>query len=61
MITEEELGGRLKAAREQLELTQEQVAAQLDLSRGALAQNELGMRAPNSLRQIPSLRITASV
>lgn len=50
MITEAELGRRLKAAREQLDLTQEQVAAQLQLSRGALAQVELGMRAPNSLQ-----------
>jgi Zn-dependent peptidase ImmA (M78 family)/DNA-binding XRE family transcriptional regulator len=50
MISEAELGRRLKAAREQLGLTQEQVAAQLGLSRGALAQIELGMRAPNSLQ-----------
>lgn len=50
MITEAELGRRLKAARERLELTQEQVAAELGLSRGALAQVELGMRAPNSLQ-----------
>jgi len=50
MISEAELGKRLKAAREQLDLTQAQVAAQLGLSRGALAQIELGMRAPNSLQ-----------
>ncbi len=50
MIDEAELGRRLKAAREQLDLTQEQVAAELGLSRGALAQIELGMRAPNSLQ-----------
>lgn len=50
MITQAELGRRLKAARQQRELTQEQAAAQLGLSRGALAQIELGMRAPNSLQ-----------
>jgi Zn-dependent peptidase ImmA (M78 family)/DNA-binding XRE family transcriptional regulator len=50
MISEAELGRRLKAAREQLDLTQEQVAAELGLSRGALAQVEIGMRAPNSLQ-----------
>jgi Zn-dependent peptidase ImmA (M78 family)/transcriptional regulator with XRE-family HTH domain len=50
VISEAELGRRLKAAREQLDLTQEQVAAELGLSRGALAQIELGMRAPNSLQ-----------
>lgn len=50
MITEAELGSRLKAAREQLGLTQDHVAAQLEFSRGALAQIELGMRAPNSLQ-----------
>lgn len=52
MITETELGRRLKAAREQLGLTQEQVATQLGLSRGAVAQVELGMRAPNSLQLV---------
>jgi transcriptional regulator with XRE-family HTH domain len=50
MIDEAELGRRLRAAREQLDLTQEQVAVELGLSRGALAQLELGMRAPNSLQ-----------
>jgi transcriptional regulator with XRE-family HTH domain len=50
MISEAELGMRLKAAREQLDLTQAQVAAELGLSRGALAQIEMGMRAPNSLQ-----------
>jgi Zn-dependent peptidase ImmA (M78 family)/DNA-binding XRE family transcriptional regulator len=50
MINETELGRRLKAAREQLGLTQAQAAAQLGLSRAALAQIELGMRAPNSLQ-----------
>jgi len=50
MIDATELGSRLKNARERLGLTQEQVAGQLGLSRGALAQVELGMRAPNSLQ-----------
>lgn len=50
MISEAELGRRLKAAREQLDLTQAQVAAELGLSRGALAQIEIGLRAPNSLQ-----------
>ncbi len=50
MITEVELGGRLKSLREDLGLTQAEVAAELGLSRGALAQIELGQRAPNSMQ-----------
>ncbi len=50
MIDKEELGRRLRAARDQVGLTQEQVAHQLGLSRGALAQIEIGMRAPNSIQ-----------
>lgn len=51
-ITKEELGHRLKAARENVGLTQEQVAAALVLSRGAIAQLEGGMRFPNSLQLV---------
>jgi Zn-dependent peptidase ImmA (M78 family)/transcriptional regulator with XRE-family HTH domain len=47
-ITKEELGQRLKAARENVGLTQEAVAQALGLSRGAIAQLEGGMRFPNS-------------
>jgi Zn-dependent peptidase ImmA (M78 family)/DNA-binding XRE family transcriptional regulator len=50
MVTKGELGMRLKALREELGLTQAQVADGLSLSRGALAQIELGQRAPNSLQ-----------
>jgi len=49
-ITKEELGRRLKIARENAGLTQEEVAQELGLSRGALAQLEGGMRPPNSLQ-----------
>ncbi|MDD4933518.1 MAG: XRE family transcriptional regulator [Methylacidiphilaceae bacterium] len=48
-ITQQELGRRLKAAREALGLTQDNVAASLDLSRSAVAQMELGNRAVSSL------------
>lgn len=50
MIEKQELGRRLRAARDQVGMTQEQVARQLGLSRGALGQIEIGMRAPNSLQ-----------
>lgn len=49
-VTKEELGRRLKAARENVGLTQEQVAEALGLSRGAIAQLEAGLRFPNSLQ-----------
>ena len=48
-ITQQELGRRLKAAREAIGLTQDDVAARLDLSRSAVAQMELGNRAVSSL------------
>ena len=51
-ITKEELGRRLKAARENVGLTQEQVAEALGLSRGAIAQLEGGLRFPNSLQLV---------
>jgi Zn-dependent peptidase ImmA (M78 family)/transcriptional regulator with XRE-family HTH domain len=48
-IGKEELAHRLKQAREAVGLTQKDVATQLGLSRGALAQFESGAKAPNSL------------
>lgn len=48
-IGREELGRRLKQMREATGLSQEDVAAQLGLSRGALGQFEAGIKAPNSL------------
>ncbi len=47
-----ELGRRLKKAREAAGLTQEDVADQLGISRGALAQFEAGAKAPNSLHLV---------
>jgi len=49
MIAKEELGRRLKVARENAGFTQEEVAQRLEITRGALAQIEGGIRAPNSL------------
>lgn len=49
-ITKEELGRRLRIARENAGLIQEEVAQELGLSRSALAQLEGGMRPPNSLQ-----------
>ena len=51
-IGKEELGRRLKLAREAVGLTQEDVATQLGISRGALAQFEAGAKAPNSLHLV---------
>ncbi|MFQ5852293.1 MAG: helix-turn-helix domain-containing protein [Candidatus Binatia bacterium] len=48
-ISKEELGHRLKLAREAVGLTQEDGAAQIGLSRAALAQFEVGIKAPSSL------------
>jgi Zn-dependent peptidase ImmA (M78 family)/transcriptional regulator with XRE-family HTH domain len=48
-ITQQELGRRLRAVREALRLTQDDVAAHLELSRSAIAQMELGNRAVSSL------------
>jgi Zn-dependent peptidase ImmA (M78 family)/transcriptional regulator with XRE-family HTH domain len=45
-----ELGRRLRAAREQVGLKQEDAARALSLSRAAVAQLELGDRSPNSLQ-----------
>jgi Zn-dependent peptidase ImmA (M78 family)/DNA-binding XRE family transcriptional regulator len=49
-IMKEELGRRLKIARENTRFTQEEVAQALGISRGALAQLEGGIRPPNSLQ-----------
>lgn len=51
-LDKEELGRRLKQAREAVGLTQEDVAARLGISRGALAQFEAGAKAPNSLHLV---------
>lgn len=51
-LEKEELGRRLKKAREAGGLTQEDVAAQVGISRGALAQFEGGAKAPNSLHLV---------
>ncbi len=48
-ISKEELGRRLKLAREGSGLTQQDAAEEIALSRGALAQFEAGMKAPSSL------------
>jgi len=51
-LDREELGRRLKKAREAARLSQEDVADQLGISRGALAQFEAGAKAPNSLHLV---------
>jgi Zn-dependent peptidase ImmA (M78 family)/DNA-binding XRE family transcriptional regulator len=51
-LDKEELGRRLKKAREAVGLTQEDAAEQLGISRGALAQFEMGAKAPNSLHLV---------
>lgn len=48
-ITQQELGRRLRIAREASSLTQDLVGEQIDLSRSAVAQIELGNRAVSSL------------
>ncbi|MFQ5899688.1 MAG: helix-turn-helix domain-containing protein [Candidatus Methylomirabilia bacterium] len=48
-ISKEELGRRLKLAREAAGLTQEDAVAPIGLSRPALAQFEAGIKAPSSL------------
>ncbi|MGH9892765.1 MAG: helix-turn-helix domain-containing protein [bacterium] len=48
-ITQEELGRRLRSAREALGMTQEDVALHLQLSRPTIAQVEAGNRAVSSL------------
>lgn len=58
-ITAGELGRRLRVARETAEVTQEVAASHLGLTRGALAQVESGMRAPNSLQLVELARLYA--
>lgn len=48
-ISKEELGRRMRVARERAGFKQEAAAAEIGLSRGALAQFEAGAKAPNSL------------
>jgi Zn-dependent peptidase ImmA (M78 family)/transcriptional regulator with XRE-family HTH domain len=48
-LTQQELGRRLKDARDVASLTQDQVGAELGLSRSAIAQIELGNRAVSSI------------
>jgi Zn-dependent peptidase ImmA (M78 family)/DNA-binding XRE family transcriptional regulator len=48
-VNQQELGRRLKAAREACHLTQEDVAGHLGVSRSTIAQMELGNRAVTSL------------
>jgi transcriptional regulator with XRE-family HTH domain len=48
-VTQEQIGHRLRAAREAAFLTQEQVAGRIGLSRSAIAQIELGNRAVSSI------------
>lgn len=48
-ITAQELGRRLREAREACAMTQEQVAGKLELSRASVAQMELGNRQVSSL------------
>lgn len=48
-ISKEELGRRLRLVRESAGLKQQDVAAQISLSRSALAQFEAGIKAPSSL------------
>ncbi len=48
-VTQEEIGRRLRAARETASLTQEQVAERIGLSRSAIAQIELGNRSVSSV------------
>lgn len=48
-ISQQELGRRLRIAREACRMTQEEVARQLDLSRSSVVQMELGNRAVTSL------------
>lgn len=48
-VTREELGSRLRAAREACGMTQDDVAAHLGVSRATVAQMELGKRAVSSL------------
>lgn len=52
MITQHELGRRLKDAREAANLTQEQVARQMDLSRVTISQIEAGKRSVSTIELV---------
>lgn len=49
-ISGEELSRRLKIARENAGMTQEEVASEIGVSRGLIGQIEAGIKAPNSLQ-----------
>jgi Zn-dependent peptidase ImmA (M78 family)/DNA-binding XRE family transcriptional regulator len=51
-ITKEELARRLRLAREAAGLTQEEAAAEVGLSRGAIGQFETAVKAPSSLHLV---------
>jgi len=51
-ITAQELGRRLKVARESVGLTQEEAATHVEVTRASVTQIEAGMRAPNSLHLV---------
>src|SRR6266568_180319 len=48
-VSQKELGRRLRAAREACQMTQDEVARRLNLSRSTIAQMELGNRAVTSI------------
>ena len=57
MLTQQELGQRLKSAREASGLTQQQVADQVELTRVAISQIESGNRTISSIELISLLRL----
>ncbi len=57
MLTQRELGQRLKSAREAIGLTQQQVADQVELTRVAISQIESGHRTVSSIELISLLRL----
>lgn len=56
-VTKEELGRRLKVARENAQLTQAEVADRVELSRGAVGQFEIGLKAPNTMQLVAMARM----
>lgn len=56
-IDAQELGRRLRVARDAAGITQHAAARQLGLTRGAVAQLEAGQRAPNSLHLVSLARL----
>ena len=57
MLTQRELGQRLKSARETIGLTQQQVADHVELTRVAISQIESGHRSVNSLELVRLSRL----